>query len=193
MIPILRPKLPDATQLARYLATIDSSRTYSNFGELHERLRASIAENYSTTSGNVALVNSCTGALLSLLLDHCVSSEKSQSEVKVLVPGWSFVATVQVPLALGMQVYFGEIDMSGALNLDNAETLCRQHGIDIVILVAPFGRKLDYESWIEFAGRLGVSVIVDAAAGFYSASCSALPTARTWSHWRHHTACGRPR
>lgn len=177
VIPILRPKLPDATQLAGYLATIDGSQTYSNFGELHERLRASIAENYSTTPGHVALVSSCTGALLSLLLDHCVTSEKSQSEVKVLVPGWSFVATVQVPLTLGMQVYFGEIDMSGALNFENAEALCRQHGIDVVILVAPFGRKLDYEFWIEFARRLGVSVIVDAAAGFYSVGCSALPTA----------------
>lgn len=177
MIPILRPQLPEASHLLRYLGTVDSTRTYSNFGELHERLRVRLAENYSVNPGNVALMSSCTGALLSLLLDHCGTSGKSKSDVKVLVPGWSFVATVQVPLALGMQVYFGEINMSGALNLDNAETLCKLHGIDVVILVAPFGRKLDYQSWLEFARRLDVSVIVDAAAGFYSVGCSALPTA----------------
>jgi hypothetical protein len=38
MIPILRPKLPTVERLSPYLAEIDRSRVYSNFGQRAESL-----------------------------------------------------------------------------------------------------------------------------------------------------------
>lgn len=177
MIPILRPKLPEAASISHYLSTVDSNRQYSNFGDLHNTLCKNIAENYSSRPENLVLFSSCTTALLSLLLDYSHLHGKKHADVNVLIPGWSFVATLQAPLSLGMSIHFSDVDRAGVLGMDGAVSICEAKDIDVVILVAPFGRAIDYSAWEAFALRYDKTVIVDAAAGFCSIGCTSLPTA----------------
>jgi len=177
MIPLLRPKLPEAACISRYLSKVDNSRQYSNFGELHSTLCENIANNYNRRPENLALFSSCTTALLSLLLDYSYSRGKKHADVNVLVPGWSFVATLQAPLSLGMSIHFSDVDLTGTLCMDGVVSICEEKDIDVVILVAPFGREIDYSAWEAFAQRYDKTVIVDAAAGFCSIGCTSLPTA----------------
>lgn len=177
MIPVLRTRLPPARAVAKYLETLDDTRQYSNFGVLHEAFSDRLAEHYGCAAKNIALMNSCTSALLALLIDYASQRGKQYPDITVLLPAWSFIATLQVPLALGMNIRFCDTDETGTLDMERARAVCANEQIDVVIPVAPFGRALDLTAWNRFARDQGIAVFVDAAAGFYSTQCTDVPVA----------------
>jgi dTDP-4-amino-4,6-dideoxygalactose transaminase len=83
------------------------------------------------------------------------------------LPSWTFVASAAAVLDAGLMPYFVDVDReTWALSPDNLRQLIKTSDIRVVMVVAPFGAPIDCRSWEEFQSDTGISVIIDAAAGF---------------------------
>lgn len=161
-IPLLRPLLPNAEQLAPYLHRIDESRIYSNFGPLVRELEERIARQFGIEPERLAVVANGTTALSAALLG--VSARPGS---KCLVPSWTFVASAAAVCAANLVPHF--IDVSRETWIPEPEALRRRSDLDevgAVMIVAPFGSPFDTASWDAFWEDTGIPVIIDAAACF---------------------------
>lgn len=167
IVPILRPRLPDADALAPWLRAIDASRVYSNFGPLTRNLERRIAAH--TRAAGAATV--CNGTVaLSLALQ--AAGVTPGDAFLCLMPAWTFVATPASAVQLGMIPYFVDVDpATWVLEPDQTlvDVLRAPKPVGAIIVVAPFGTPVDPAVWDNIAEHTGRPVIVDAAAGFDSA------------------------
>jgi len=165
-IPLMRPKLPDATQLLPYLREIDANRWYSNFGPLEQRLTGRFAAQFGVTGDHVVCLSNATTAL-SISLAALTGDDGRYC----LMPSFTFVATAQAALAAGLTPYFLDVDPA-TWRLDNSVVcdVIARLGSDVaaVMVVAPFGAPIDIAPWDRLTEETGVPVVVDAAAGFDS-------------------------
>lgn len=165
-IPLMRPKLPEATQLMPYLQEIDANRWYTNFGPLEQRLTGRFASHYGVASDNVVCLSNATTALAISLA--ALARGKGRY---CLMPSFTFVASAQAVLAAGLTPYFLDIDpVTWRLDQDVVRDAIGRRGSDVaaVMAVSPFGAPLDIDSWDRLTDETGIPVIVDAAAGFDS-------------------------
>ena len=129
-VPLLRPRLPDGAALAPYLAEIDASRWYSNFGALERRLRARLAAHFGLPEGGVACVaNGTLGLTLALL-----AREPPRGSF-CMMPSWTFVATPLAAHAAGLTPWFVDVSPeSWSLEPDGArEALAQAPGADALV------------------------------------------------------------
>ncbi|MFZ3354908.1 MAG: aminotransferase class I/II-fold pyridoxal phosphate-dependent enzyme [Xanthobacteraceae bacterium] len=164
MIPILRPKLPTADRLAPYLVEIDRSRLYSNFGPHVRALQERLAARFGLPDGTVTTVaNATLGLTLALM------AQAASPGTLCVMPAWTFVASAHAVVLAGLTPYFVDVDPSTwALDPVAIEReIARAPGrVGAVMVVAPFGRPIDYLEWDEFKTRTGLPVVIDAAAAF---------------------------
>lgn len=164
-IPICRPQLPPFDRLAPYAAEVDSSRLYTNFGLMHERLRRRLAEHFDLSEGMVGLAGSGTMALIGLIL---ATAGRATAERPLCVcPSFTFVATAVAAQACGYTPWLADID-ARTLALEPAEvaSLPMIGRVGVVLVVAPFGWMVELQPWQDFAAFTGIPVVVDAAACF---------------------------
>ena len=173
MIPVLRPKLPTADRIAPYLAEIDRSRLYSNFGPHARALEDRLAAHFGGASGTVTTVaNATLGLTLALM------AQAAPSGTLCVMPAWTFVASAHAVVLAGLTPYFVDVDPStwaldpAAIESAIARAPAR---VGAVMVVAPFGRPIDYQDWDEFKVRTGLPVVIDAAAGFNSLQVGQCP------------------
>ena len=169
MIPVFKPILPGFDALEPFVRIIDETNIYSNFGPLNNSLISCLADRYSIDVENICLVSSGTSGLLaclSLLIDE---TKKEKTDVVVGVPAWSFIATAQVPFFLGVRVVFVDVDINGFV--DPPDDL----SLDILIVVSPFGEKLNYNYWEDYALHTNTKILFDCAAAFSTVSASNFP------------------
>ena len=144
-IPLMRPKLPDATQLLPYLREIDANRWYSNFGPLEQRLTGRFAAQFGVTGDHVVCLSNATTAL-SISLAALTGDDGRYC----LMPSFTFVATAQAALAAGLTPYFLDVDPA-TWRLDNSVVcdVIARLGSDVaaVMVVAPFGAPIDIAPW----------------------------------------------
>lgn len=174
LMPIMRPKLPDADRLAPYLRSIDKSRIYSNFGPLVLSLENRLAEHYGLNQGTVATV---TNATLGLAIALAVQRPPPGS--LCAMPAWTFVASAHAASMAGLVPYFVDVNPeTWALDASKlADEFARApRPIGAVMPVMPFGLPLDIAAWEAFRSRTGLAVVVDAAASFDSLVPSAVPS-----------------
>jgi dTDP-4-amino-4,6-dideoxygalactose transaminase len=161
-IPLLRPLLPNAEQLAPYLRQIDESRTYSNFGPLVRLLEERIAREFGIEPERLAVVANGTTALSAALL-----GVSARAGTKCLVPSWTFVASAAAVCAANLVPHF--IDVSRETWIPDPDALRRRSDLDevgAVMIVSPFGTPFDTASWDAFWEETGIPVIIDGAACF---------------------------
>ena len=173
VIPVMRPRLPDADALLPYLRRIDANRWYSNFGPLGQELEIRLAEHWRVGPGCVLpLVNATLG--LAVALTAC----GAESGSLCLMPSWSFVATAHAAGNAGLVPFFADVDAaSGALTPDIAAAAvdAAPGPVGAVMPVYPFGAPIDVAGWERFRRRTGIPVVIDAAAAFDSLRPSELP------------------
>ncbi len=172
-MPVMRPRLPAARDLAPYLERIDESGWYSNFGPLTREFEDRLAAHYGAPPGVAA---SCANATLGLAL--CLQEAARPGRPICLVPSWTFVATAHAAMAAGMTPMFLDVDPeSGQLTPETVESAAAAiDGVGAAMPVAPFGAPLDVAAWSAMSRRTGIPVVIDAAAAFDTASVSELPT-----------------
>jgi dTDP-4-amino-4,6-dideoxygalactose transaminase len=173
MIPILRPWLPSQEQIAPYLQAIDQSRIYSNFGPHACAFEERLASRYGLEREKVTTVaNATLGLALALM------AQDAAPHTLCVMPGWTFVASVNAAVLAGMIPFFVDVDPSTwaldprAIEQEMARAPAK---VGAVMVVAPFGRLIDYSAWDDFKSRSGIPVVIDAAAAFDSLQVRQTP------------------
>jgi len=172
MIPVMRPRLPNAAALRPYLEEIDRNGWYSNFGPLERRLEQRLAEQYGLQPESVVGVANCTVGLM-LALTAAV-----RSGGYCVLPSFTFVASAEAVVAAGLTPLFVDVDPdSWTMRPDHVSEAIRgaDGPVAAVMVVSPFGAPVDIALWDDFAAQSGTPVVVDAAAGFDSAVAGNSP------------------
>lgn len=162
MIPYFIPDMPSAQQLLPYLERIDANKWYSNFGPLHEVFKRRLAKEVLSIENEdtINLVSSGTAAI-----ELALKSLDLPAHSEVLVPGFTFPATVQAVINSGLKPVICDIDANNwQLTPAIAQEALEEHTIKAVIPVAVFGLTIDSKAWAQYTKQTGIPVIVDAAA-----------------------------
>jgi dTDP-4-amino-4,6-dideoxygalactose transaminase len=173
MIPVLRPKLPQAERLSPYLQAIDRSRVYSNFGPLARAFEERLASHFGLERGMVTTVANAT-----LGLALALTAQGAQRDALCAMPGWTFVASANAAVLAGLTPYFVDVDPStwAVDPLAIEEEIARTPAtVGAVMVVAPFGQPIDYAAWDAFKLRTRLPVVIDAAAAFDSLQVGDTP------------------
>lgn len=173
MIPVLRPKLPSVDRLVPYLADIDRSRLYSNFGPHVKALENRLAAHFGLANGTVT-----TAANATLGLTLTLMAQAAPAGALCVMPAWTFIASANAVTLAGLTPYFVDIDPltwtldPAAIEHEIGRAPAR---VGAVMVVAPFGRPIDIQAWDDFMLRNGVPVVIDAAAAFDSLRVGLAP------------------
>ncbi len=160
-IPVLRPKLPSADEIAPYLRSIDQLRIYSNVGPLSLRLLTELARHLGCSEDRLIMAASATSGLTAALL-----ALNLPENALCLMPSWTFAATPHAALAAGLKPWFLDVQertwsLSPPISKESIPPNVRA-----LIVVSPFGVPIDIRAWEKFQDETNIPVIIDAAAGF---------------------------
>jgi dTDP-4-amino-4,6-dideoxygalactose transaminase len=163
----MRPRLPDADALLPYLRRIDSARVYSNWGPLVSELEARLASHFRLPRTALTIANTGTSALVAAILAR--AGRGSEGKPIAISPAYTFPATAAAIELCGYRPFLADIDPNtwalGPKRLAQLdESILQQTGV--VVVVAPYGRSFDQESWLRFQKQRQIPVVIDGAASF---------------------------
>lgn len=177
-IPVLKPKLPDASAILPYLQQIDVNRWYGNFGPLVRAFEERLVALFGAQSpDNVTMVTNGT-----LGLTVALQALEAQRGSLCLMPSWTFTATPAAVLAAGLQPAFMDVDKdSQTLTPESVKAVLATLGkpVGAVVPVCSFGAPLDVAMWDRFTEETGIPVVIDAAAAFDSFASGRMRIGRT--------------
>lgn len=152
-IPVMRPALPTADKLTRFLQKIDENRLYSNFAPLCNRLSELLAIQFNVEPENVLLVTNGTLAL------QAAVATATKSNSTWTIPAWTFVASAQAVISAGSKFVLEDVaEESWTLEPGT------WRASDGVMVVAPFGDEPDLISWAAESNHR--PILIDAASCF---------------------------
>lgn len=152
-IPLARPDMPNLSDLHAHHQLIEASGYQSNRAALVLGLEERFAD---------ALGMPCrTVANGTLALELALTASGLRKGARVMVPSFTYPASVTAILRAGMQPVFGDIDPDRWL-LTPEEAWRYDRQIDAVMPVCSFGAAYAIEEWAE----CGVPVVMDAAAAW---------------------------
>lgn len=161
MIRCLIPDLPALPDLLPYLECIERNRWYTNFGPLLLQYESRLAE---ITGGYCVTLASGTAAL-----ELALAALALPAGGRVLLPAFTFPATLLAVLRNGLQPVFADVEArSWTLTPAIARMALRWHPYTLVLPVACLGLPLPAAAWDAFTQETGVPVLMDAAAALGS-------------------------
>lgn len=166
-IPVMRPRLPRADALAPFLAEIDKTQRYTNFGPLVDRLERQLAE-LLEASGTV-----CTSSA-TLALELCLAALELPRNSLVALPALNFPAAAHAILNNGHVPVFCDVDpVTGLMMVEHVHAAIDGRTLGAIMPSSLNGCGYPADYWDEVARSLGVPVILDAAGsiGFQPAGC----------------------
>ncbi len=173
-VPVLRPQLPTAERLLPYLARIDQTRCYSNWGPLATELEQRLSERFGLPGRTVVSASSGTAALAGAILAR--AGRATTERPLAILPALTFVAPALALEQCGYRVHL--VDVQPAEWMLQAEQLTDHPALGrtgLVVPVASYGRVVRQAEWREFEERTGIPVVIDGAACF-EAACAAPET-----------------
>jgi len=172
-VPVMKPRLPSAERLAPYLAAIDASRVYTNFGPLALGLEGRLAAHFGLPGGTVVTVaNATVGLTLAL------AAQGARPGTLCAIPAWTFVASAHAAVMAGLVPFFVDVDpRTDTLEPRAMADVARNAPAELgaVMPVSVFGQPLDVAAWDLWPSRSRVPTAIDAAAGFDSVVPGATP------------------
>lgn len=160
-IQFLRPNLVRKEAYLNYLAQIDQSRIYTNFGPLNSLFEERLLSELFGSTGSVMTVANATLGLM-LAFAHC----RRSSGRYAIMPSFTFVATGQAALWCGLTPYFVDVDPDNwCIDTGQLRVAIEKLGSEIALVVpyATFGTAMDLSAYEELC-KDGIPVVVDAAA-----------------------------
>ncbi|HEU4623052.1 MAG TPA: DegT/DnrJ/EryC1/StrS family aminotransferase [Burkholderiaceae bacterium] len=159
-VPFLRPRLPEAAQIAPLLARIDESRRYSNFGPLNTEFEQRAVRRFFAGQGAATTV--CNATLGLMLAIRAVQRPRARYAV---MPSFTFAATPLAAQWCGLEPWFVDIDPHDWC----ADPSAVMHAVEqlgdevaVVVTYATFGAHLNLAPYDDLMAR-GIPVVVDAA------------------------------
>jgi dTDP-4-amino-4,6-dideoxygalactose transaminase len=168
MIRFQAPQLPPVDAVAAYYARAESARWYSNRGPCHELLVERLERLLGPGVRCVPVANATLGLMVALRA--LVGGAPRRREV--LMPSFTFAATIDAVLWAGLQPVFVDVEERGwhldpeALRLALA---ARGDRVGAVLACSTFGAppaRAQRQAWEQAARDAGVALLVDSAAGF---------------------------
>lgn len=163
-IPFLVPDLPQSAELIPYLRIIDENRWYSNFGPLvHEFEQKITTQFFASLNPREERVVACSNGTTAIEL--ALRSLRLRKKARVLVPSFTFPASVAAIINAGYVPVFSDVDpISWQLTPHIALSALNRIKIDAVLPVAALGLPVNAKAWSEFYQKTQIPVVVDAAA-----------------------------
>lgn len=160
-IPFLRAGIPPLGQWTPFLAASFEAGQFSNFGPCYQRLRHEIAASHGRDDYDVALCANATVALTAALVAYGVRG-------KVIVPNFTFPATLHSVLAAGCGVVLADVDpATWEISVETLEQALAAHPDAVAVCpVRVFGFWRDHGPLHAAAAARGLIVATDAAAAF---------------------------
>jgi dTDP-4-amino-4,6-dideoxygalactose transaminase len=158
--------------LARELAEIEESGTYTNFGPKNALLEARLTERvFGGRGGCVTCVNATTGLMLA------IRHEMRTGRRYALLPSFTFPASAHAAIWNGLTPLFCDIDQETWLADEGSETIlldAHRDEIAVVVPQATFGNCVDLDRYAALSRFYDVPVVVDAAPAIGSQSTDGL-------------------
>jgi len=166
-IPFIVPKLPLIKDLKKDLQKIYETRIFTNMGpfekEFESKCREYLSDKRRDAPYTIAVANGTLGLMLAL-------KALEPKTGLVLLPSFTFAATVEAVLWCGYEPAFVDIDnedWSLALN-KKAINLIKSGRVGAVLCGNPFGIPADLDKLTEITRRHNLPLLIDSAAGMGS-------------------------
>ncbi|WP_312587319.1 DegT/DnrJ/EryC1/StrS family aminotransferase [Comamonas terrigena] len=164
LIPLLLPDVPSLQDIFPWLERVHAARHFSNFGPLVSELERIFATQFAVESKQVSTVANAT-----LGLELVLQSLDLPPKSRILVPSFTFVATVTAVLRAGHIPVLADVDDSNwMLTPEIARFAHAYMPVAAILPVATFGMPQDMQAWQQFEVETNVPVVIDAAAGYGS-------------------------
>jgi len=167
--PFIRPELAKPSEWMPLLDEVYEKKWFTNYGPLAQTLSSELTARYAandyqflTTSNATAGLTSC---LLALKQHSTVASDARRT--KVIIPAFTFPATLQAVLAAGLEPVLCDVDAVDCfIDEQKLATLLNKHADDVcaVMPVRAYGYHKNFAALLKLTGTYDLPVIVDAAA-----------------------------
>jgi dTDP-4-amino-4,6-dideoxygalactose transaminase len=168
-IPLLRPNPPRLSQLGEDLQVIEASGIFSNYGPVNTRLESAFVE--KLFGGQGACLTVCNATIGLMLAIRQVVPENPGERRYALMPSFTFSATAQAALWVGLTPLFCDVDEeTWMLSHEHVQNLIESYRDKIAVIIpyATFGNCLDIQYYEELSAREGIPLVIDAAASLGS-------------------------
>jgi dTDP-4-amino-4,6-dideoxygalactose transaminase len=165
------PQIPQSSSIENYFQLSRDSRWFSNRGPCQELLEQRLATQLGGAVSVVPVSNATAGLMVAIRALVGVAAQRRH----VLVPSYTFIATVSAISWAGYEPMFVDVDTDG-WHLDpealDAAVAAHQDSVALVMACSTFGVPHPVgtlDRLRQAASVCGVPLLVDAAAGFGSA------------------------
>jgi dTDP-4-amino-4,6-dideoxygalactose transaminase len=163
-IPLVRPAPPQLSLAVDELRSLEQSGIFSNFGPVNTRFEEEMLERFFGGEGACMTVCNATIGLMLAIKEAVGDTAPGQF---ALMPSFTFAAAAHAALWCGLTPLFCDIHPQtwAAEPAAESEMLARYAGkVAVAMPYATFGYPIDLERYRRLTARLGVPVVVDAAA-----------------------------
>lgn len=164
-LPVCRPLLPDAAQIAVYLQESDRARHYTNRGPLVRSLETALTMRLGLAPHALRTASNGTSAIEVAIL--AAADPATPQRPYALIPSYTFAATALAAERCGYRPLFCDVDpVTWAMDLSEVQAHPLRDKIGLILPVAPYGRVPDMRAAEHLVASTGMPVVVDAAACF---------------------------
>lgn len=170
-VPMIRPNPPRLSKQAARLHEIEDSGIFSNFGPVNTAFERDLTARIFAGEGACMTVCNATIGLM-LAVQQAIGRRPVRPRY-ALMPSFTFAAAAHAAIWCGLTPLFCDIDpVTWAACPVDEDRLLALHGDDIAVIMpyATFGYDIDLTRYSALTKRLGVPVVVDAAASLGTAS-----------------------
>ncbi len=162
-IPLIKPQIPNITELKKDLEKMYQNLIFSNGGPFEKKFELKTKKYFGNTVETIAVSNATIGLLLAI-------KAVSNGEGYVLLPSFTFAATIEAVLYANLIPVFVDVDTKNwSMIIDEKVKLfLREQPVKAILYCNPFGIEGNIYNWEDIASEFNVPLICDSAAGFGS-------------------------
>ena len=163
-IPMARPHPPRLSLAVKELQQLEGSGIYSNFGPVNTRFEQAMQQRYFAGEGACMTVCNATIGLMLAVKEAVGESAAGQY---ALMPSFTFAAAAHAAMWCGLTPLFCDVDPhTWAADPAAEEDLLEKYAGKVAVIMpyATFGYSIDLDRYSRLTERLGIPVVVDAAA-----------------------------
>jgi dTDP-4-amino-4,6-dideoxygalactose transaminase len=157
MIPLMRPLIPELSELAPYYEISRKANQWSNCGPVWEHA----VHKLNRVVGRYCLPVANGSVAIEIALRNNVRG----SGKRVLIPDFTHVGTLQAVARAGLLPVMGPVSKK-TWTLDLEHMAKHLEHFDSFIVVAPFGYRVNFAAYDDFSERYGKPVIYDLAGSW---------------------------